>query len=189
MRAVFVEVPEALIKERRAKGLDRFDELWEGVLHMVPPPSSWHQRFSSELFQIIAPIAKSKGLLPFFETGLYRPDSGEPEWRVPDLTFTRPERISARGVEGGAELVVELLSEGDESREKLGFYEQLGVGEVLLIDPATREVELYVLRGGRLHLALPDEGGTVRLPLLGVTLGKAAGPRLSVAWPNGSAEL
>ena len=205
MRAVILRPPSSLLEARRRTGADLRDEMWEGILHMVPPPSSWHQRFSSELFQLLAPVAKSKGLQPLFETGLFRPDSDEPDLddprsasppgplrpdvRVPDLLFARPERLSERGVEGGAELVVELLSEGDESREKLGFYEQLGVGEALLIDPDTREVELYALRGGRLHLVLPDEKGAIRLHLLGVALGKAAGPKLALAWPEGNAEL
>jgi Uma2 family endonuclease len=140
-----------------------------------------------KLLKFLGPIAESKGLEPLYETGLFRPDSAEADFRVPDLMFARPDRISERGVEGGAELVVELLSEGDESREKLVFYAQLGVAEVLLIDPVTREVELYALRGGQLHLALPDEKGVVRLQLLGVTLGKAAGPKLVAASADGIA--
>jgi Uma2 family endonuclease len=39
--------------------------------------------------------------------------------------FARRSLVSERGVEGGAELVVELLSEGDESRDKLDFYAQV----------------------------------------------------------------
>ena len=39
MRAVMLDVPESLLDERRRLGLDVFDEVWEGVLHMVPPPS------------------------------------------------------------------------------------------------------------------------------------------------------
>ncbi len=138
---------------------------------------------------MLAPLAKSKGLRSFFETGLYRPESSKPDYRIPDLMFARRSLVSERGVEGGAELVVELLSEGDESRDKLDFYAQVEVSEALLIDPVTREVELYALRGGRLHLALPGEDGTVRLQLLGIALGKVPGPKLSLAWPGGSAQI
>lgn len=35
-----LEVPEGLLAERARLGHDRFDEMWEGVLHMVPPPRS-----------------------------------------------------------------------------------------------------------------------------------------------------
>ncbi len=155
---------------------------------MVPPPSRWHQRFGSELLAALLPLAKARGLELSYETGLYRPGCDERDYRVPDLVFARPERATERGVEG-ADLVVELLSEDDESREKLQFYEQVAVSEVLLIDPGTRELELYVLRGGRLHVALPDEHGAVRSQVLGATFAAVTGPRLSVRWPEGNAQI
>lgn len=42
MRAVMLDVPQALLEERRARGADRWDEMWEGELHMVPLPSEQH---------------------------------------------------------------------------------------------------------------------------------------------------
>ncbi|MGI9120683.1 MAG: hypothetical protein ACR2G7_11290 [Acidimicrobiales bacterium] len=42
MRAVLLEAPQSLLEERRRLGLDIFDEMWEGVLHMVPPPGGPH---------------------------------------------------------------------------------------------------------------------------------------------------
>ncbi|MGC4117372.1 MAG: Uma2 family endonuclease [Myxococcales bacterium] len=188
-RAVLVRPSASLLEERRRTGADVRDEMWEGVLHMVPPPSGWHQRFASALFRALLPMASAKGLEPLFETGLYRSGSTRPDWRIPDLMFTKPEHFSERGVDGGAELVVEFLSEDDESHEKLEFYAEVGVGEALLIDPVTRETELYALRGGRLHLVLPDEAGMVRLQCLGVSLGKVEGPKLALSWPGGSAQI
>jgi hypothetical protein len=44
MRAV---VPESLLSERRKLGHDRFDEMLEGELHMLPPPNFEHQRLAS----------------------------------------------------------------------------------------------------------------------------------------------
>jgi hypothetical protein len=37
-----LDVPAALLAERQRLGLDLFDEMWEGELHMVPPPSAEH---------------------------------------------------------------------------------------------------------------------------------------------------
>ena len=34
-------------------GDDRYEEMWEGVLHLVPQPARWHQRFASELLVIL----------------------------------------------------------------------------------------------------------------------------------------
>jgi Uma2 family endonuclease len=41
-------------------------------------------------------------------------------------------------------IVVEVLSPGDESRRKLGFYHRRGVEEVLIVDPDARTVEWFV---------------------------------------------
>src|SRR5438309_1455572 len=112
MRVLMLEAPESLLQERRRKGLDRFDEVWEGVLHMVPSPSSWHQEFDAELIMALGPIAKARGLRVSPETSLYVSDD---DYRTPDIVFTRRAHRTRRGVEGGAELVVEILSPGDES--------------------------------------------------------------------------
>jgi Uma2 family endonuclease len=63
-------------------------------------------------------------------------------WRIPDLTFARPDQSSERGLES-AELVIEILSPNDESRKKLPFYASIGVREVWIIDPVTRVAEIY----------------------------------------------
>jgi hypothetical protein len=39
MRAVVLEMDERALNERERLGLDRRDEMREGVLHLVPPPS------------------------------------------------------------------------------------------------------------------------------------------------------
>ena len=47
MRAVMpVALPEVL-RLRKQTGADRFDEMWEGVLHMRPAPSFDHQNTAS----------------------------------------------------------------------------------------------------------------------------------------------
>ncbi len=156
---------------------------------MVPPSSNWHQCFGTKLLVALVPVAEALGLEASYKTGLFRPGAGESDYRVPDLVVSRPEARSKRGVEGRAELVVELLSEDDESREKLPFYESLGVQEVLLVDPESREVEFYVLRGGKLHVVLPDAEGGVRSQVLGIAFKPIAGPKLRVLTPTGGIEI
>lgn len=41
MRAVLLEVPEGMLAERCQLGLDGRDEVWDGVLYMVPPPGGY----------------------------------------------------------------------------------------------------------------------------------------------------
>jgi Uma2 family endonuclease len=154
MRAM-VEVSDEELAERARKGHDRFDEMWNGVLHMNPPPGSEHQGFGSRLFVVCAPLAMRRGLRAFYETGLYR--SGvDNDWRVPDHIYCSPELVTKRGVEGPAELVVEILTPSDESYEKLGFYSDLGEGEVLIIDPVTARLELFEYSGGLVPVQSDD---------------------------------
>ncbi|MGH3718911.1 MAG: Uma2 family endonuclease [Pseudonocardiaceae bacterium] len=54
-----------------------------------------------------------------------------------------------RGAEG-AELVVEISSKGDETYEKIDFYAELRVREMLIVHPDGRWVELLRAIGGRL---------------------------------------
>lgn len=185
MRAVLLEVPERFLAERRARGEDRFDEMWEGVLHMVPPPSSGHQRLGAELVMTLGPIAKARGLVVLYEAGLFR---AADDYRQPGVIFARPEQVTPRGVEGGAELVIELRSPNDETYEKLPFYAAFGVKELLVIEPTTRAVELFVLRDGALLATVTDDQGRLRSDALGVTLRRVDdGPRLEVAWAGGAA--
>ena len=44
MRGVLVEVPEQMLAERRRLGLDGRDEMWDGVVHLLPPASERHQQ-------------------------------------------------------------------------------------------------------------------------------------------------
>jgi Uma2 family endonuclease len=189
MRAVLVDAPKSLLEERRRRGLDVFDEVWDGILHMVPPPSTEHQRLGSRLHLTLGPIAASRGFEPFYESGVFDPAAGDSNYRVPDLAFARPEDISKRGIEGKAALVIEILSPGDETRDKLPFYAAVGVAEIWIVDPATRQCELYVLRGQRYHAALPGDDGSVRSPALAVSLATVAGPRLRIAWSGGDVEI
>ncbi len=178
-----LEVPQALLDERRARGADRWDEMWEGELHIVPPPSVEHQRVGSELFLVLGPLAKAHGLVPLHDTtGLFRPGVDN-DWRCPDNTYVDPVRLSERGVEGGASLVVEVLSPNDETYRKLDWYASVGVGEVLVMEPETRRVELFANRGGRMVPVHP-----VHIQALGVRAETVDG-RLRLTWEGGSAEI
>jgi Uma2 family endonuclease len=184
-----LDAPQSLLDERRRTGADRFDEVWDGVLHMVPPPSLWHQRFGSRLLEALLPVARSLGLEVIYEAGVFRPGHAERDYRQPDLLLARPDQMKPRGIEGPCELVIEILSPHDETYEKLPFYAELGVREVWVLDPDTRAIELFVLRGGKLHAALPDDSGGVRSPILGVTLSRDDGPKLRLRWSSGETSI
>ncbi len=187
MRAVILDVPQDLLDSRRAIGADKCDEMWDGVLHMVPPPSGDHQVLNVDLFLVLAPLAKVRGLRPFFDaTGLFRPGV-EKDYRVPDQMYALPEQVTSRGAEGAVPLAVEIRSPHDETDDKLPFYGEVGVGELLVIDPPTRRVELFVNVGGRMEARTP-----VVVQALGVTcetVDTAAAPRLRLTWDGDSADI
>ncbi len=177
-----LEVPQALLDERRARGADRWDEMWEGELHMVPPPSEQHQAIGTALLVVLAPLAETRGLVARYETGLFRPGVDD-DYKVPDQVYARPELRSQRGIEGGASLVVEILSPGDETYAKLDWYAAVGVGEVLVIEPGTRRVELFANRGGRMEPVEP-----VVISSLGVRAETVEGA-LRLTWDGGTADI
>ena len=151
MAAVPVNPPAALLAERRQLGLDLFDEMWEGELHMVPAPSSRHQDIGTQLIAALVPIVASLGLKVLYETGLYDPEvEGHESYRVPDLTVFGPELLTPRGVDGAASLVIEIRSPNDETFDKFPYYERLGVGEILVIDPVDHSVRHWTNAPGGL---------------------------------------
>jgi Uma2 family endonuclease len=174
---------EQWLRQRSAAGLDVFDEVWHGVLHVVPPPSGPHQQLEFLLGLALGQGILDRGLRAAPEVGVFDPTEGERDFRVPDFAVYRPEHESQRGIEGRAELVVEIRSPDDETYEKFGFYGAHAVQQVLVILPGSRSFELYDLDGDGYRLAEPDAAGTVTIRCLAArlrTVETAEGPRLEV---------
>ncbi|MGQ0617644.1 MAG: Uma2 family endonuclease [Acidimicrobiia bacterium] len=141
MRTVFAGSPpaeiESWLEQRRALGQDLFDEVWEGDYHVVPGPHGRHGRIDHQLILIIGPRADAVGLFGSGPLNIGDPDN----YRVPDAAYLSepgPQLYSP-----SAAIVVEVVSPGDESRRKLGFYYSVGVEEVLIVDPDARTVEWF----------------------------------------------
>jgi len=138
---------EALIERRRRSGIDRLDEMWEGVLHMVPAPSGEHARIAQQLAELLGPLARQAGLVPALSE--FNLGEDERDYRVPDGAL---HRIEPRGIwHPTAALVVEIVSPGDESWLKLPFYAAHRVDEVLIVDPTERTVDWLSLQEGDYH--------------------------------------
>jgi len=148
MRTLVLEPASAgldeILQRRRRAGLDRLDEVWEGVLHMVPAPRGEHAEISQQLAEILADPARAAGLVPAM--GEFNLGESEHDYRVPDGGVHRDR---PRGVWlATAAIVVEIVSPGDESWEKLPFYARQRVDEVLIVDPQTRSVHWRALDDG-----------------------------------------
>ena len=181
MRAVMLEVPPHLLEERRRLGVDRWDEMWEGVLHMVPPPAERHQSLGSAVVAVLHRLARARGLKLAYEIGLFAADD---DYRVPDIGVYRPDQASDRGLEDAAELVIELVSPGDESRVKLPWYAAHGVREIVLVDRDTLAVELY-----RSVDMVPVLDDTARSEVLGCAFARLDDDHLRVTTPDGAIDV
>ncbi len=171
-----LEVDPQLLAERARLGLDGRDEMWDGELHMVPPPTQGHQLLGSRLLRVLGPLADERGLHLTYETGFFRRSD---DYRVPDLAAYGADVVKRRGVDG-AELVIEILSPGDESRVKIPWYFARGCREVLIVEPDTLAVEMHTPDGLR---------DPVTSEVLGCSFTTEHGPELRITWPGGEAVI
>jgi Uma2 family endonuclease len=150
---------EALIAERRERGIDKFDEVWDGVYVMAPIANNEHQKIQTRLTSILGPLIDFGGL-----GGVYsganvsdQPDDWTQNYRVPDvLVFLDGNPAEDRGTHwlGGPDFAVEIVSKWDHSREKIDFYASVGVRELLIIDRDPWQLELFRRVGDRLESAV-----------------------------------
>jgi Uma2 family endonuclease len=134
---------EALLERRRRLGQDLFDEVWEGVLHMNPAPSGMHARIEAQLLAILQGLAGAAGPTV---VGQFNLGADEHDYRVPDGGLHRD--FTDRVFYPTAALVIEIVSAGDETWEKLEFYARRGVDELLIVDPQDRTVSWLGLDAG-----------------------------------------
>jgi Uma2 family endonuclease len=133
---------ERLIERRRRLDQDRFDEVWEGVLHMNPAPSGGHARVEAQLLAELGAPARAMGLTL---TGQVNIGDDEHDYRVPDAVMHR--EWNDRVWYPTAALVIEIVSPGDKSWDKLDFYAAHHVEEVVIVDPRERRVHWLRLTG------------------------------------------
>ena len=153
-------VEDRLRAEREASGADRYDEVWDGVYVMPPMPNDEHQQLVMRMGSILQELVGWPGLGEV-RAGVNvsdREDGWEHNYRVPDLAvFLHGGAAKNCGTHwcGGPDFVVEILSPGDQSRDKLPFYQALGTRELLFIDRDAWALELQQLRKKKVAKAGP----------------------------------
>ena len=162
MRTLLPDPPpaelRALLERRKRLGQDRKDEVWEGVLHMVPAPAHRHGHLAQQLAELLGPTARAAGLEPTIAE--FNLGDSKDDFRVPDGGLHRPG--AAEMWHPTAALVLEILSPDDETWQKLPFYAAHHVDEILIVDPDTRQVHWLTLTAERYepieHSALIELG-------------------------------
>jgi Uma2 family endonuclease len=154
---MFISDPDTsqrLIAERRESGADRWDEVWDGVYVMNPLPNYEHQGIVAELLYALRQALGPGKVFPGLNVS-DRATGWQANYRGPDLVVrlqgSRTVNLGTHLV-GGPDFLVEILSPGDRSREKLAFYAAIGVHEVLIIDRQPWALELFRLEAAELKL-------------------------------------
>jgi len=157
-------VSERLLRERRDRGIDVFDEVWEGVYVMAPAPNDEHQEIEMNLAQPLLEVVQNKklGTVRMRVNLAADPADWEHDYRIPDIVvFLKGSSAVCHDTfwSGPPDFIIEITSPHDKTREKLAFYAKLKTRELLLIDRDPWRLELYRLKGNSLTLVASTAPG------------------------------
>jgi Uma2 family endonuclease len=151
---------DLLIQERKRKGIDVYDEVWEGTYVLPSPPTLDQQRLVGDLSCIFDNVKRvGHGSIYPGANVSDRRKGWEFNHRVPDLLVVLK---NSRAVDcgthffGGPDFLVEIESPGDDTEEKVPFYGEIGVRELLIIHRDKRTLRLLRLERGELVLVRPS---------------------------------
>ena len=173
MKGVLPDVPEHILAWRARTGEQRWDEMWDGVLHMPPSPTRSHQDLESAMETWLRTRWCPPGNRAYHQINVAAPGCWPDNYRIPDLVLLTPDRFGVDRdafFDGAPTVAVEIRSPQDEAYEKLPFYAAIGTPETWIVDPDARTVEVFVLAGGGSDKAVPDAEGWLTSPATGVQL-------------------
>jgi Uma2 family endonuclease len=147
-------------------------ELINGELVQKSAPSPRHQIILGNLFRKIDghTFEKKLGTVLMAPVDVFVDEYNAPQ---PDLLFVKNEHkeyITANGVFGPPDLVVEILSPSSITRDridKMRIYRNFGVAEYWIVDPRYASIEIYQLAGNEYELySFAVEKGSVQSKVL-----------------------
>jgi Uma2 family endonuclease len=158
-------VSRQVIRDRKERGIDGPDEVWDGVYVMSPEASLDHQDLAGQFIAILSEVVKKRGF------GRVQPGANVSDrrtnwkrnYRVPDIVVVLKD---GRAVDcnthwfGGPDFLIEIESPDDDIDKKLAFYSKIAVRELLIIDRDTRALRLF--RYSIKEMSLVAQSGPVR---------------------------
>jgi len=130
-------------------------ELVDGCIEVLPMATIFHQLLPDSLHSLLknylataAPPEHRRGRALFAPLPVRL---GSRRFRDPDVMYLRPERLKdLHGQPNGADLVIEVVSEGKENRDrdfitKRAEYAAAGIQEYWIVDPETRSLIVLIL--------------------------------------------
>jgi len=137
------------------KFTERVELLRGWVAKMSPASNTHHQRISFELGRLIGNYltenAPYQAFSAPFDVRLPRTTGGETVVQPDISVICDSDKLTKQGCTGAPDWVIEILSPGNtprEMREKYQLYEESGVREYWVIEPANGLVLRYELRDG-----------------------------------------
>ena len=137
-------------------------ELIKGkIFKMSPAPGSFHQEISGNIFFQIRKIIKDNDCKLFaapFDVRLINFKESNDDNQI--ITVVQPDlcvicdtsKIDERGCVGAPDLIIEILSPGNSKKEmdiKFDLYEENGVLEYWMVNPAEKTIAIFVLQDGK----------------------------------------
>lgn len=151
------DIARELRADRKARGIDQHDEVWEGVYVMSPIADNEHQEIVAGLtaafYQVIG-SSKAGSVFPGINVS-DRIARWKKNFRSPDVVvILKSSSAENHGAfwTGPLDFVVEVMSRGDRSRKKLPFYSKIGVREALFVERNPWRLKLYRHDGAKLQL-------------------------------------
>lgn len=145
----------------------RFDERVElikgKIFKMSPSPNSYHQELVGEVFNQLKNFLRKKNCKVYIAPFDVRLPNKSTEDKMvytvlqPDIcVICDPTKIDRRGCIGAPDLVVEVLSPGNSTKElknKYDVYEEAGVKEYWVVSPQNQNFLIYTLQEGKFQLS------------------------------------
>jgi Uma2 family endonuclease len=132
---------------------NRLVEFSDGCIEVLPTPSVPHQRIVRFLFlrlhQFVSSHALGEVLFAPLPVRLW-----PGKFREPDLVYLRPDHPEYRQQPDGADLAIEVVSEGEENRRrdlavKPQEYARARIPEYWIVDAGQQRITVLILDGGR----------------------------------------
>jgi Uma2 family endonuclease len=145
----------------------QYDEVWEGVYVVTPLPNDEHQELVGEFTYVLGKVLRQPPLGQVFPgVNLSDRDDGWTEnYREPDVAVFLHQGLAidcGTHWQGAADFLVEIISPGERTREKIPFYSGIGAMELLIVDREPWTLDFYRHQDGQLTkigqstLASPD---------------------------------
>jgi len=126
-------------------------EIMDGRLEMMSPaPSTIHQTVSRELEFLLMQSCKSDYLIFYAPVDLILSETNVLQPDILMIHRSRLQIVTKRGIEGVPDLVVEIISPGSRSKDKvlkMKTYAKYDVPEYWIVDAESQTLEQYRLMG------------------------------------------